>query len=41
MKKIFTIALAATVCAAAIVTTSCKGNNPEIPTQQEIKTKNF
>lgn len=25
MKKIFTIALAATVCAAAIVTTSCKG----------------
>ena len=39
MQKLFTIALAATICAAAIVTTSCKGNHPEIPTQQELQTK--
>ena len=31
--------LAATICAAAVLTTSCNGNNPEIPTQQEVQTK--
>jgi len=39
MKKIFYVVLAATMCTAAIVTTSCKSNSLEIPTQQEIETK--
>ena len=39
MKKIFNVALAATIGAAAVLTTSCNGNNPNVPTQKEIETK--
>ena len=39
MKKIFNFLLAATIGAAAVLTTSCNGNNPNVPTQKEIETK--
>ena len=39
MNKTFNFMLALTMCVAAVVTTSCKGNDPEVPTQQEIETK--
>lgn len=39
MNKTFNFMLALTMCVAAVVTTSCKGNDPVVPSQQEIESK--
>ena len=39
MQKIYHFVLAATIGAAAVLTTSCNGNNPNVPSQKEIETK--